>query len=118
MEADVWEEVDREVAVEAKQTATPQRPANRVLQIRPRPHNDTGGVRGRKLPAPSDADVDSGCYKSDFHVGQTVLVWYWGLWWHAKIVNIPKTKNCLTIKYAWSGKHFYGVPPRLVCPYP
>jgi hypothetical protein len=122
VDPEVWDEMDREVVVEAKSCLEEDRPHHKGLPLgfskQDLVPNETGGLRGRRLPPPIDADVNSGFYKSDFFIGQKVLVWYWGLWWHAKVIGIPKTKDCLTIRYNWSGKPFYGIPSRLIHPFP
>ena len=46
-------------------------------------------------------------------VGELVLVWHWGIWWHATIGYIARTKGTISIR--WPDKTIAaGYPPRLI----
>jgi len=67
---------------------------------------------------PSNNTVNTGFTKANFKVGQNVLVWWWGLWWHATVFEKPVRAPTLTIRWDWSGNKQRAYLPRLIRPYP
>lgn len=63
---------------------------------------------------PSQAAVDTGCRCEDLRLGQAVLVWWWGLWWHAKIHYIRRRDQRVTIRWTRDNSVSPDYPVRLV----
>ena len=107
-------------------------PVREVIGVWERRDEYLGAIRnGRRLgvgPEPDNRHVDTRNTIEDFkvdsvlgwrrvihfvQVGELVLVWHWGIWWHATIHYIARSKGTLTIK--WPDKsHAAGYLPRLV----
>lgn len=109
-------------------------PAREIIGVWERRDEFLGVVRnGRRLgvgPEPDNRHVDTRNTVDDFKVcclttprahplpsgaqiGELVLVWHWGIWWHATIGYIARTRGTVTIK--WPDKsHAAGYLPRLI----
>jgi hypothetical protein len=76
-----------------------------------------GEIRnGRRLgvgPEPDDRAINSRMTCADFSVGELVLVWHYGVWWHATIKYIAHRRGTVTIR--WPDRtEAPGYQPRLV----
>ncbi len=63
---------------------------------------------------PDDSFVDSGFAFSDFAVGDRVLVYWWGLWWSARVQYVAVRAQTITFRWEWSNNVTKGWPSRLV----
>lgn len=63
---------------------------------------------------PSNLGIDTGMIASDFRNGEEVLVWWWNLWWRAKIKYVAARKNRVTVTFDWSKKSISNYFARLV----
>ena len=50
---------------------------------------------------PDGSEVHSGFKYDDFDEGETVLAWWWGKWWIAKVQYKAKSTQTLTIRWEW-----------------
>ena len=77
-----------------------------------------GTVRGPRIDEhdsePSDEDINTAMIATDFEIGEEVLVWWWTLWWRAKIHFISARKNEVTVYWLWSKKTTSNYLPRLI----
>ena len=84
------------------------------------PALDIDIVDGRPVgpgPEPDAKSVNTRCDSRDFHVGQRVLVWWWGLWWFATIRYVSsESRNYVNLRWEWSAGISLHYKPRLVRP--
>ena len=69
-------------------------------------------MEGEEGPEPSSEGVDSALSVNDFAVGDRVLVWWWGLWWRARIEYVGAAS--LTVRWALDNRVTSNYSPKLV----
>ncbi len=72
------------------------------------------GVARGLGPEPNDAAIDSGHTIEDFAKGDRVLVWWWGLYWTARVHYVATRSRTLSIRWDYDHSVTNAYAPRLV----
>jgi len=63
---------------------------------------------------PSNRAINTGFAATDFQKGDSVLIWWWSLWWKGVVQYVARRDASLTVRFEWSNQVCTGYAPRLV----
>jgi hypothetical protein len=94
----------------------PNRPSSSLVLGDPKNDIVLGqdGKSSGRGPEPSSDGIHTGHLASNFSKGEKVLVWWWGLWWHAVVQYVSTRNNTVCVRWGWDHSVSSGYPAKLV----